>query len=255
MKGNRMSERARIVGIGRDGNAGFNDDRICSNTINSHRLVAYVTKTYGCSISEELFDILNYEHFVLGKNLNSREMLLNCCRQVSGLKNDIATINAFLDTDQLRNEVKQSINTLVRSNLDHIPVFVVNNTKVIDGAPTAATFITEFRKIEKQIKDMESSIHYRDRMLSHSFDFTVDDIDADIITDILVSDAEEMRLKNEMGNDKAIFEFLHNTDIRLANTAPPHANHKSASVENTNENDDVPAKRVKVSHDPNQSQG
>jgi len=221
MKGNRMNERARVVGIGRNGNAGFNEDRICSNTINSHRLVAYITKEYGCKISEEFFDILNIEHFVKGRNLNSREMLLDCCRQVPGLCNDINIINTFLDSDKLRVEVKESINTLLTSNLDHIPIFVVNNTKVIDGAPTAATFITEFRRIEKDIKDNE--LLYRNRTLSHSFDMTIneeEETNSNIITEILVSEAEEMRLKNEVCNDRAMFEFINNNDIHVTSEAP-----------------------------------
>ena len=67
----RMKERGQEVGIEK-----FNLDRIASNTLASHRLVQWVTRTLGVNAAETLYAELNKRHFVDGEKLNSREMLV-----------------------------------------------------------------------------------------------------------------------------------------------------------------------------------
>ena len=51
-----LKERGQEVGIEK-----FNLDRIASNTLASHRLVQWVTKTKGLSAAERLYNELNYQ--------------------------------------------------------------------------------------------------------------------------------------------------------------------------------------------------
>ena len=43
------------------------------------------------------------------------------------------------------------VQTLRDHGLDHIPVFIINNSVILDGAPTASSFVAAFRKIESDI--------------------------------------------------------------------------------------------------------
>ena len=56
-----MKERGLEVGIEH-----FNLDRVASSTMLSHRLVQWVTKTEGINKAEQLYNILNERHFVIG---------------------------------------------------------------------------------------------------------------------------------------------------------------------------------------------
>lgn len=136
------------MGIGRDGSLGWNEYRICSNTIKSHRLIQYVFEKYGWRVSETLFDVLNAEHFLYGKNLNETKFLLSCCKKI-GL--EVQPIRAFLESDEGRDHVINMVQTLRDHGLDHIPVFVINNSIILDGATNASTFVAAFRKIEQEI--------------------------------------------------------------------------------------------------------
>jgi predicted DsbA family dithiol-disulfide isomerase len=55
----------------------FNLDRLASNTMRSHRLIQYIGKRYGLSVSEYIYDILNQYHFVDGYALNDTIRLAN----------------------------------------------------------------------------------------------------------------------------------------------------------------------------------
>jgi predicted DsbA family dithiol-disulfide isomerase len=61
----QLKERGLEVGISH-----FNLDRYASNTINSHRIIQYMSRTYGLYISEYVYDTLNQYHFVDGYALN-----------------------------------------------------------------------------------------------------------------------------------------------------------------------------------------
>lgn len=149
LKGDRMNERGRVVGIGKNGCPGFNDSRICSNTINSHRLVHWTTVTLGWQMAEKLFAELNSGHFCRGENLNNTEFLLRSCKVV-GIDTTAAT--SLLKSDQFRTDVMAKINYLKDNGLDHIPVFLVDGAHIIDGAATTGKFVTLFRQLEAETK-------------------------------------------------------------------------------------------------------
>ena len=72
-----QKERHNLKGRGREvGIEHFNLDRVASNTMASHRLVQWVTKTLGVNAAENMYNDLNQKHFEGGVKLNDREMLL-----------------------------------------------------------------------------------------------------------------------------------------------------------------------------------
>ena len=61
---------------GLDASTGFTqevlDKRIQSSTLNSHKLVLYVTQRHGSAVAEALYDQLNQRHFLHGGVLNDK---------------------------------------------------------------------------------------------------------------------------------------------------------------------------------------
>lgn len=144
-----MNERAIAVGL-----PPLTENRICSSTIRSHRLVRWVSAHYGLKKSEELYDILNYEHFINGAKLNSLEFLLNSCERVNI---DAERVRQHLMTDDGRSDVYNTIATLQNMNVTSIPIFIINSFWGIEGAVTTNRFMEIFRKIESNILQMEES--------------------------------------------------------------------------------------------------
>jgi hypothetical protein len=66
---------------GRGGRVGieFHPARMGSSTLDSHRVVRWASRQ---DKSEELYSVLNHQHFILGKKLNDREMLADACQEV-----------------------------------------------------------------------------------------------------------------------------------------------------------------------------
>ena len=60
----------------------FKLDRTASNTMQSHRLVQWAARHHGLEYSEALYDLLNVRHFVEGRKLNDRAMLLDAAAEV-----------------------------------------------------------------------------------------------------------------------------------------------------------------------------
>jgi len=73
----RLKERGQEVGIEH-----FNLDRVASNTLASHRVVQWVTRTSGMNKAEQLYAELNRRHFVDGQKLNDTEMLVEAAAAV-----------------------------------------------------------------------------------------------------------------------------------------------------------------------------
>ena len=72
----QLKERGIEVGIPH-----FNLDRYASNTINSHRVIQYISRTFGLYISEHVYDVLNQYHFVEGYALNDLPRLAKTISQ------------------------------------------------------------------------------------------------------------------------------------------------------------------------------
>jgi predicted DsbA family dithiol-disulfide isomerase len=144
-----MNERAIAVGL-----PPLTEERVCSSTIRSHRLVRWVSATYGLTKAEELYDILNYEHFINGAKLNSMDFLMESCSRVSI---DTDQAKQYLLTQDGRQEVYNTINTLVNMQVSSIPVFIINSFWGIEGAVTTNRFVQIFREIESHILQLEQS--------------------------------------------------------------------------------------------------
>jgi len=139
----RLKERAQEAGI----TDKIDLDRQASNTLKSHRLVQWVSKTRGLQASERLYDALNVAHFVKGRKLNDAAMLAEAAEAHAGVP--AAEASAFLASDEGRTEIQAALDVARRAGIHSIPKFIVDGTYVVDGAAHADEHERLFREIEK----------------------------------------------------------------------------------------------------------
>lgn len=142
-KRHRLDERGQEVGIER-----FNVDRVASNTLASHRIVQWVTRTLGINAAEDLYSDLNARHFVEGKNLNNREMLVDAAVRVGA---DPDNACAFLDSDEGNVQIERSQQRLGEVGISGIPTLILGGQLVMpSGALGSDVLVETFRKIEEK---------------------------------------------------------------------------------------------------------
>lgn len=131
----------------------FNLDRKTANTMASHRLIQHLGKTYGLSVSEAIYDLLNVYYFVDGHSLNDRPKLASVVvAELEVLLPNNApseeSILKFLNGNEGRAEIKKALVTLQGLNVHSIPKFIIEGGSVVDGAAHSQVFVDLFRKIE-----------------------------------------------------------------------------------------------------------
>lgn len=132
----------------------------------SHRLIQYVGKRYGLRVSEGLYDRLNVYYFVDGWALNDRPRLAGVAAEEiqrlvgegvdSGDVEEVepvmteGEILAFLDGDEGRKEIEDTLVALHDMGVSGIPKFIIEGRTMVDGAARPDVFIKIFREIESR---------------------------------------------------------------------------------------------------------
>lgn len=140
----RLKERAHAAGITEK----FDLDRLASNTLKSHRLVQWVSRTRGLEASERLYDALNVLHFIEGRKLNDSAMLATAAEEHAGV--NAAAARRFLDSDDGKAQIDSALAIARRFGISSIPKFVIDGELLIDGAAHADEHEEVFRQIERR---------------------------------------------------------------------------------------------------------
>mmetsp|Transcript_12881 Transcript_12881/g.32639 ORF Transcript_12881/g.32639 Transcript_12881/m.32639 type:complete len:241 (+) Transcript_12881:120-842(+) len=139
---------------GRALDAGITDkinlDRLASNTLKSHRLVQWVSRTRGLDASEKLYDALNVLHFIGGRKLNDMSMLVAAAAEHAGI--DEAATRTFLDSNDGRAQIESALELAHRFGIHSIPKFIIDGELLLDGAANADQHLSVFREIERRGK-------------------------------------------------------------------------------------------------------
>mmetsp|Transcript_17911 Transcript_17911/g.54774 ORF Transcript_17911/g.54774 Transcript_17911/m.54774 type:complete len:220 (-) Transcript_17911:567-1226(-) len=141
-----LKERGREVGI-----LNFDPERSASQTMASHRLVQWITRTHGLTAAEDLYAELSEVHFVRGRKLNDVAMLAEAALKVNHVPT--AKTLAFLADDTqppTSRAIRETYAFVQELGVHAIPTFVVNGGKhVVQGAAHA----DEFEKVLRHIQD------------------------------------------------------------------------------------------------------
>jgi len=138
-----LKERGQEVGIEK-----FNLDRVASNTLMSHRLVQWVTKTLGINAAETLYNRLNKLHFEEGEKLNNLNMLVE---EAEGVGCDAAEAREFLESAKGNTEIQAAQEKLRELGVNGIPTLILGGKwQLPSGAAAAGALVETFRKIEAE---------------------------------------------------------------------------------------------------------
>lgn len=142
-RNHRLKERGQEVGIEH-----FNLDRVASNTLASHRVVQWITRTLGTNAAEQLYANLNKRHFVEGEKLNDRDMLVEAAASVGAERE---ATKAFLDSKEGTEEIGRAQSRLRELGVSGIPTLILGGKwQLPSGAVGAGTLVEAFRMVESQ---------------------------------------------------------------------------------------------------------
>jgi len=137
----RLKERGHEVGI-----AHFNLDRVASNTLASHRLVQWTTRTLGINAAEALYNNLNRLHFEEGRKLNDHDMLAT---QAAAVGADAAEARRVLASGEGAAQIAAAQEQLATLGVNGIPTLILGGRwRLPSGALGAQTLVDTFRSIE-----------------------------------------------------------------------------------------------------------
>lgn len=137
-----LKERGLEVGIPK-----FNLDRIASNTLASHRLVQWVTKTLGINAAETMYNSLNKLHFEEGQKLNNQKMLVE---EAVGVGADAEEARQFLESEAGKPEIQAAQAKLRQMGVSGIPTLVLGGKwQMPSGALGASSIVDAFRQMEE----------------------------------------------------------------------------------------------------------
>ena len=137
-----LKERGLAVGIPK-----FNLDRVASNTLASHRLIQWVTKTLGINAAETMYNSLNKLHFEDGQKLNDAEMLI---REAAAVGAEEEEARAFLASDAGKPEIEAAQHKLRQLGVSGIPTLILGGRwQLPSGAIGATTIVEAFRELEE----------------------------------------------------------------------------------------------------------
>ena len=136
-----LKERGQAVGIEK-----FNLDRVASNTLASHRLVQWVTRTLGINAAESLYNRLNKLHFEDGEKLNNQTMLVD---EAAAVGADAEAAKNFLESGEGGKEIAAAQDKLREMGVNGIPTLVLGGKwQLPSGALGADALVDAFRAIE-----------------------------------------------------------------------------------------------------------
>ncbi|KAL7466158.1 hypothetical protein ACHAXS_006451 [Conticribra weissflogii] len=135
----------------------FNLDRLASNSMASHRLIQHIGKRYGLFVSEALYDRLNVYYFVEGHALNDKprlaavaaESIANSLAQTNSTETPLSEeeILDFLHSNEGRREIENALRALDQLGVHGIPKFIIEGSRIVDGAASPNVFVRIFRDI------------------------------------------------------------------------------------------------------------
>jgi len=138
-----LKERGQAVGIEK-----FNLDRVASNTLASHRLVQWVTRTIGINEAEALYNDLNFRHFEEGRKLNDEDLLVEAAVAVGADETDAR--HAIRSGDGGK-QIEAAQDVLRDLGVSGIPTLILGGKwQLPSGALSSGQLVDAFRSIEAQ---------------------------------------------------------------------------------------------------------
>ena len=144
--------------VGLDESCGFTqaalDARVQSATLNSHRMVLYVTEKFGPATAEKFYEELNRRHFIDGKALNDKKLLHDSLEEALSLykEEDVQDAKAYLESTHGTEEVVRLYEKTQALGINSIPTLVIDGGRaVLNGAASSAAIYHEISALLKSL--------------------------------------------------------------------------------------------------------
>ncbi|MFE6778814.1 DsbA family oxidoreductase [Streptomyces sp. NPDC057702] len=139
---------ARITELGAAENLAFDFDTVVeNNSLLAHRLLRYVLDTYGAQAQARLKGRLLAAHFGEALDIGDRAQLADAAVEV-GLDRDPVT--AFLNGDDLHDEVLDEIEVARSRGVTAVPTFVFEGQWAVQGGQEPGTFLSVFEQVARE---------------------------------------------------------------------------------------------------------
>lgn len=143
----------RITRLGADEGLSFDFDTVLeNNSLLAHRLLRHVLDEYGPDAQARLKGRLLAAHFGEGMDIGDHEELTDAA-VVVGLDRD--GIAAFLDGDDLHDEVLDEIDEARQRGITAVPTFVFEGQWAVQGGQESSTFLRVLEQVAKEIADQD----------------------------------------------------------------------------------------------------
>ena len=149
----KASPYKQIEKIGKSLGFDFNFSRSerIPNTFNAHRLL-WKAREFG--IQTELSEALFKSYFTEGKDIGSKEVLLEVATKV-GM--DLETMQLFLDSKEGGQETADEEMSFIEKSIGAVPTYFINEKYIIQGGQEPETFVSFLNKILIKEKQNEVS--------------------------------------------------------------------------------------------------
>ncbi|MFC0597265.1 DsbA family oxidoreductase [Streptomyces palmae] len=139
---------ARITELGAAEGLVFDFDTVVeNNSLLAHRLLRFALEEYGPDAQARLKGRLLAAHFGEGLDIGDREELTDVAVAV-GLDRD--PVIAFLDGDELHDEVLDEIEVARQRGITAVPTFVFEGQWAVQGGQEPATFLNILNQVAEQ---------------------------------------------------------------------------------------------------------
>ena len=119
------------------------DRRVQSSTLDSHRLILFVSKEFGLDASERLYDVLNIKHFTKCGLLARHEVLIEACREIELSAEYVDKCAQFLSSKKYIAEIMGMYERVLALGINSIPAVVVDGRYVVTSVDEVAETIME----------------------------------------------------------------------------------------------------------------
>jgi predicted DsbA family dithiol-disulfide isomerase len=136
---------AQVAALGAEEGIAFDFDTVLeNNSLLAHRLLRFALDRYGAAAQNRLKGRLMAGHFGEGMDIGDRSQRA-AAAAAAGLARGAAA--AFLDGDELREEVLQEIDEARRMGVTAVPTFVFEGTWAVQGGQPTSTFLQALEQV------------------------------------------------------------------------------------------------------------
>src|SRR5690606_24712377 len=114
------------------------DRALSANTRTAHELFLLAEHEYGADVQRALIDRLFELHFLRGGDVSDIEQLAD---EASAVGMDRERAAAHLRSGEGRREAEAAFQQAVRRGVRAVPTFVIDDSRVIEGAQPVETFV------------------------------------------------------------------------------------------------------------------